>query len=95
MLFLDKPHPAASAAVAAATSSPPKWCQPGHSAFPSCLVGVHTVQLIGGEDQTRLSLGVVSHAGSNANAGDGGVGAGAGATDFQALLLHQTPDVRV
>lgn len=52
-------------------SSPPKWCQPGHSAFPSCLIGVHTVQNIGPEELGRLSLGIGSPS--------GGAGPGAGA----------------
>lgn len=55
-------------------SGPPRWCQPGHSSFPNCLSGVHTVQHIGGEEQARLSLGMGSHAGAL----DGGAGGGSG-----------------
>lgn len=40
-------------------------------------MGIHTVQLVGGEEQARLSLGMVSHAGGSAGL-DGGAGGGAG-----------------
>lgn len=76
-----------AAAAAAAMSSPPKWCQPGHSAFPSCLVGVHTVQHIGGEQQARLSLGIGSNAGSGTGF-DGGGRAGGGALLSSRICLE-------
>ncbi|CAN0439544.1 unnamed protein product, partial [Ectocarpus sp. 12 AP-2014] len=66
---------------AAVVSCPPKWCQPGHSAFPSCLVGVHTVQQITGEEQARLSLGMGSQAGGSTALDGGGGGGGAGNHD--------------
>lgn len=49
--------------VVPSVGGPLRSCQPGHADFPNCLSGVHPVNHIGEQEQSRLALGMGSHGG--------------------------------